>query len=100
MAHAYDNLAANPLYQKLERSINGSKKRINGKIAYETANAATKAETCYYCHGTKLKVIGSETRDTEAAGELKFPVIEGWPNQGAQTLHLQRVPHRPRCAGI
>jgi len=82
MAHAYDNLAANPLYQKLERSITGSKTRNKGKIVFEAANAATKAETCYYCHGTKLKVIGTETRDTEAAGELDFPIIEGWPNQG------------------
>ena len=88
MAHAYDNLAANPLYQKLECSISGSKKRNEGKIACEAANAATQAETCYYCHGTKLKVIGSETRDTEAAGELEFPVIEGWPNQGVGRVNL------------
>jgi len=88
MAHAYDNLAANPLYQKLECSISGSKKINEGKIACEAANAATQAETCYYCHGTKLKVIGSETRDTEAAGELEFPVIEGWPNQGVGRVNL------------
>ena len=31
MANAYDNLAANPLYQKLERSIIGSKKEIRTK---------------------------------------------------------------------
>jgi len=82
MAHAYDNLAANPLYHKLEQSIIGSKKRDKGKIVSGEADAATKAEACYYCHGTKLKVIGTETRDTESAGELEFPVIEGWPNQG------------------
>ena len=56
------------MYQKLERSIIGSKKRDKNNLVYEGAEAATKAETCYYCHGTKLKVIGSETRDTEAAG--------------------------------
>lgn len=82
MAHAYDNLAENPLYQKLQRSIIGTKKRIGGKIASGEADAATRAEACYYCHGTRLKVTGTETRDTEAAGELQFPVIEGWPNQG------------------
>jgi hydroxylamine dehydrogenase len=82
MAHAYNNLAANPVYQKLQQSIIGTKKRIDGKIAFEAANEATRAETCYYCHGTRLKVTGSETRDTELAGELEFPVIEGWPNQG------------------
>ena len=88
MAHAYDNLAENPLYQKLELSIIGSKTRNKGKIVYDAANAATKAETCYYCHGTKLKVIGTETRDTEAAGELEFPIIEGWPNQGVGRVNL------------
>jgi cytochrome c553 len=88
MAHAYDNLAANPLYQKLELSISGSKARNKDKIVFEAANAATKAETCYYCHGTKLKVIGTETRDTEAAGELDFPIIEGWPNQGVGRVNL------------
>jgi cytochrome c553 len=88
MAHAYDNLAENPLYQKLELSITGSKTRNEGKIAYNAPNAATKAETCYYCHGTKLKVIGTEIRDTEAAGELEFPIIEGWPNQGVGRVNL------------
>ena len=88
MSHAYDNLAANPLYQKLERSIIGSKKRDKDRIVYEAANPATKAEACYYCHGTKLKVIGTETRDTEAAGELDFPIIEGWPNQGVGRVNL------------
>ena len=88
MSHAYDNLAANPLYQKLERSIIGSKKRNEGRIVYEAANTATKEETCYYCHGTKLKVVGTEIRDTEAAGELEFPIIEGWPNQGVGRVNL------------
>jgi hydroxylamine dehydrogenase len=45
MANAYDNLAANTLYQKLERSIIGSKKRNKDKIVYEAADPATKAET-------------------------------------------------------
>ena len=88
MAHAYDNLAGNALYQKLQRSIIGTKRRKGGKIFYGPADEATKAETCYYCHGTKLKVIGSEIRDTEAAGELEFPVIEGWPNQGVGRVNL------------
>ena len=88
MSHAYNNLAANPLHQKLERSIIGSKKRNKDRIVYEAANSATKEETCYYCHGTKLKVVGTEIRDTEAAGELEFPVIEGWPNQGVGRVNL------------
>ncbi|NNL75166.1 MAG: hydroxylamine oxidase [Desulfobacterales bacterium] len=88
MAHAYDNLAENALYQKLQRSIIGTTKRKGEKITFGPADEATKAEACYYCHGTKLKVTGSETRDTEAAGELEFPVIEGWPNQGVGRVNL------------
>ncbi|MBW2435903.1 MAG: hydroxylamine oxidase [Deltaproteobacteria bacterium] len=88
MSHAYDNLDANQLYQKLQLSIIGRKKFKDGKITLEPANAATKAETCYYCHGTKLKVTGTETRDTELAGELEFPIINGWPNQGVGRVNL------------
>jgi len=88
MANAYDNLAENTLYQKLQRSIIGTKKRSQGRIIAGPADEATKAEACYYCHGTKLKVVGKETRDTEAAGELEFPVIEGWPNQGVGRVNL------------
>ena len=88
MANAFDNLAENTLYQKLQRSIIGTKKRSHGRITVGPADEATKAETCYYCHGTRLKVVGKETRDTEAAGELEFPVIEGWPNQGVGRVNL------------
>jgi len=88
MANAYDNLAENKLYQKLQRSIIGTKKRSKGRIICGPADEATKAEACYYCHGTKLKVVGQETRDTEAAGELEFPVIEGWPNQAVGRVNL------------
>jgi len=88
MSHAYDNLAQNPLYEKLQRSIIGTKKRTRGRIIHEPADEATKAEACYYCHGTKLKVAGKEVRDTEAAGELEFPVIAGWPNQGVGRVNL------------
>jgi len=88
MANAYDNLDANTLYHKLQISINGRKEFKDGKITYQPANADTKAETCYYCHGTKLKVTGTEVRDTELAGELEFPVIEGWPNQGVGRVNL------------
>jgi hypothetical protein len=88
MSHAYDNLAENPLYQKLQRSIIGAKKRNQGRLTYGPANEATKAEACYYCHGTKLTVTGKEIRDTDAAGELEFPVIAGWPNQGVGRINL------------
>ncbi len=82
MAHAYSNLADNALYHELQRSIIGKETRKNGKISFGQSDDDTRAEACYYCHGTRLTVTGTETRDTEAAGELEFPVIKGWPNQG------------------
>jgi hypothetical protein len=88
MAHAYGNLTDNKLYQKLEHSILATAQYQNGKINLAPANEATKAEACYYCHGTKLELAGYETRDTEAAGELEFPTIKGWPNQGVGRLNL------------
>jgi hypothetical protein len=88
MAHAYKNLAGNKLYNDLENTILGGIQRKDGKIAIQTANAATQAETCYYCHGTKLKITGQETRNTELAGALEFPKIDGWPNQGVGRVNL------------
>jgi hypothetical protein len=88
MSHAYQNLAGNKLYLQHQRSIIGKTVYEGGKITFKEADQDTRAEACYYCHGTKLEVSGYETRDTEAAGELKFPVIEGWPNQGVGRVNL------------
>ena len=88
MAHAYGNLADNQLYQKLEHSILAETTYAKSKLNLTPANEATKAEACYYCHGTKLEVNGHETRDTEVAGELEFPIIKGWPNQGVGRINL------------
>jgi hydroxylamine dehydrogenase len=88
MAHAYGNLADNKLFQKLEHSILAQTKYQNAKINLAPANDATRAEACYYCHGTRLELSGYETRDTDAAGELIFPIIKGWPNQGVGRINL------------
>ena len=88
MAHAYGNLADNKLHQKHEHAILAAVKYKDGKMTKAAANDATKAEACYYCHGTKLALAGYETRDTEAAGELEFPIINGWPNQGVGRINL------------
>ena len=87
MAHAYNNLAGNTFHQGTQRSIIGKSTHRN-RILKAPADEATKAETCYYCHGTKLEVTGRVTRDTDAAGELEFPVIKGWPNQGVGRINL------------
>jgi len=87
MAHARKNLAGNPVYQDLQRTILGESKVKDGKIHFSPANELTRADACFYCHGTKLEVIDREVRDTDA-GELEFPVIKGWPNQGVGRVNL------------
>jgi hypothetical protein len=87
MAHAYANLADNKIYNQLEHSILGNRTLVQEQIEITPADDDTRAEACYYCHGTVLKVSGTEVRDTDA-GELEFPVIEGWPNQGVGRINL------------
>jgi len=83
MSHSRDNLAGNAVYRQLQVSILGSPAYHESQMRFsqETSNEATQAGACYYCHGTRLEVTGFETRDT-IAGELTFPTIQGWPNQG------------------
>lgn len=87
MAHARKNLAGNPVYQKLQRTILGKTDFENGSLRFSEEDPQTRADACFYCHGTKLEVDGFETRDTDA-GELEFPVIKGWPNQGVGRVNL------------
>jgi hypothetical protein len=88
MTHAYKNLAGNRIFNDLEHSILGRIQRQDGRWSLQPAHAATRAEACYHCHGTKLRVSGKEVRNTELAGELEFPKIDGWPNQGVGRVNL------------
>lgn len=87
MAHARGNLADNALYGQLQQAILGSPKIAGASVRFEPPDADTQAEACFYCHGTELKVEGTEVRDTDA-GELEFPIIAGWPNQGVGRVNL------------
>ena len=88
MSHAYGNLVDNAVYQKQQDAILGMSHKPAGKSPFKHTIGASEAESCLYCHGTKLKVSGTEVRDTELAGELEFPIIEGWPNQGVGRINL------------
>jgi hydroxylamine dehydrogenase len=87
MAHAYRNLVDNTLYQDLQRTISGPPTVTGGKVTFAEPSAAVQEDSCLYCHGTRLKVTGTEIRDTDA-GELEFPIIDGWPNQGVGRVNL------------
>ena len=83
MSNARNNLAGNAVYRQLQVSILGTPVYSESQKSFsqQAANEETQAEACYYCHGTRLEVTGFETRDT-ITGELTFPTIKGWPNQG------------------
>lgn len=87
MAHAYGNLRDNAVYQDLERTITGRAVFTDAGLVRQPPEPEVRAETCYYCHGTRLEVKGVETRDT-MLGEMDFPVIDGWPNQGVGRVNL------------
>lgn len=84
MSHAHGNLVENSLYRLLIDSINsvprgsGEPSRINKDF--------TDADSCLYCHGTKVTVSGVQSRDTEL-GTMEFPVLNGWPNQGVGRIN-------------
>jgi hydroxylamine dehydrogenase len=86
MSFAFTNLNSNLLYQDLEHSILGKPVLKDGELVLEQASVETREEACYYCHGTRIEVKGSETRDTDM-GEMDFPILAGWPNQGVGRLN-------------
>jgi hydroxylamine dehydrogenase len=81
MAHAYGNLANNPVYHDLSDSIDGIQSFENMKTTLQPADSETKADSCYSCHGTVVEIKGIKARET-SLGEMEFPVFTGWPNQG------------------
>ncbi len=82
MAHARANLVQNPLYMDLAQQVNGVPLVDSGKIAMQAASPLSEAESCLYCHGTEIKVLGQQSRDTGDWGEMSFPQLAGWPNRG------------------
>ena len=86
MSHAYGYLKNNPLYHSLADSINGIQSFEDMKTTLRPPDAETNFDSCYYCHGTAVEVKGMRTRET-VMGEMVFPVLSGWPNQGVGRLN-------------
>lgn len=84
MSHAYGNLVENSFYRLLIDSINSVPARP-GKVTPINGDL-TEADSCLYCHGTKMTVSGVRPRETEL-GSMDFPVITGWPNQGVGRIN-------------
>jgi len=86
MAHAYGNLVNNSLYEDFTRVVNHQYAYQDGVLTIGEGDMLTEYESCLYCHGTKIEVKGLVTRDTDF-GELEFPDLEGWPNQGVGRIN-------------
>ncbi|MEW5735040.1 MAG: multiheme c-type cytochrome [Thermodesulfobacteriota bacterium] len=85
MQHAYGNLMDNSVYRDLVAASAGAFEKTKTS-RFATPAPDTLADTCLYCHGTKLVVAGTVTRDT-SLGEMDFPVLTGWPNQGVGRIN-------------
>lgn len=81
MSHARGNLANNKIFQSLMSAINDIQTFKDMKITFMPADPKVNAESCYHCHGTAVEVTGKYKKDTDY-GEMEFPVLAGWPNQG------------------
>lgn len=81
MSHAYANLVKNPVYSKLLDSVNSFSSFTEKVKSSKRSDEETDADSCLHCHGTYLKVNGMRRVETPL-GEMSFPVLSGWPNQG------------------
>jgi hydroxylamine dehydrogenase len=81
MSRAHGNLKNNPLYHDLAQSINGIQAFQEQGPTTRPPDQETGFDSCYFCHGTAIEVKGLTLRET-SLGEMKFPVLSGWPNQG------------------
>jgi len=81
MANACVNLDQNPVYQVLVEASIGVKEVKDGQIIAHQSSAATRAQTCFGCHGTRMSVKGMKKIAT-VLGEIEVPDLTNWPNQG------------------
>jgi len=86
MSHAYINLTENSVYQLLIKAINGYQTIYDSKITLMEPDSITNKNSCFFCHGTSVKVARMEERKT-GFGKMEFPVLTGWPNRGVGRLN-------------
>lgn len=86
MSHAYGNLENNPLYQELTKAVTGIQRFTDPGTTLHAPDELTLSDACRQCHGTWVKVEGSVKKETDY-GEMEFPVLSGWPNQGVGRIN-------------
>ncbi len=85
-ANAYANLMDNPVYHKLVSTIDGMAKFSGSKISLSEPSEAALNESCLGCHGSVVKVIGTDTIHA-AIGDVVVPKLSNWPNQGVGRIN-------------
>ena len=86
MSQAYSILMDNDLYMDLKKTITGHYGMGEEGFIIIDNNLKTDNEACLHCHGTKITVDATITKETDF-GELTFPKLIGWPNQGVGRLN-------------
>ncbi len=87
MAHACGNLNNNALYHTMMEAVNGTVSvDDDGALTHLPPGDATTAASCNYCHGTKIEVVGFETRENDF-DDMTFPILTGWPNRGVGRIN-------------
>jgi hypothetical protein len=86
MSHAYINLSNNPVYKLLADSVNGVQSFDSQRTILKAPDPETNADSCFYCHGTEVKVTGKTSKETDM-GKMEFPALSGWPNQGVGRIN-------------
>ncbi|MBW6484836.1 MAG: hydroxylamine oxidase [Syntrophobacterales bacterium] len=86
MSEAHGNLLKNPVYKSLMDAANSLQKFDGAHARLTSVDKLTEEDSCIYCHGTKVEVTGSRSRET-AMGEMEFPVLSGWPSGGVGRIN-------------
>jgi hypothetical protein len=73
MAHAYGNLAENPVYHALERSILGKPERVEGRVRFAPAHPDTQADSCYYMPWNPLCRLSGLKPEIRIWAKCSFP---------------------------
>lgn len=86
MSYAYGNLYENPVFRNMADTINGVQVVSDSKVILQPPKPEDENDSCLSCHGTVVKVLKIGPRET-SMGEMEFPVLEAWPNQGVGRIN-------------
>ena len=86
MSYARTNLIENPVYVSLMNEVNGTHAFQGTGTTLSPPNDKTNADSCLFCHGTKIEVTGLRTVESDM-GDVDIPTLSGWPNQGVGRLN-------------